>query len=323
MKKIIISVLSILLVAFVCVGCTNNSVPAPELDGQKPWVSSRRFKSETSTYKVAKYFMRGENDLVLVNDESQSNLTYTLTYDDDGEFATLTTDFRITYSNSEYIDSSYHGKTDTITSSAVFYADTLVAVSTQKEVALATDPDSSYSYTADYTNGNATVTKNGANTDFTFARGDYIDNEYLYYYVRALNKMGNTLNETFDVVNWYECYLRGEFFTASMIASYFSEASTELGGSGLINGFSSDSKDAEANMITCTGVQIFLNSQKQGAPLEAYYSKGTFTVDENKIAKKLLARIMNYEYTLDGIINYTTDFKLKEFNAEFLTSAEN
>ncbi|MBR2970675.1 MAG: hypothetical protein IKC48_02635 [Clostridia bacterium] len=316
MKKLILSILSLLLVAFACVGCTNNTVPPTKIDNPKPWFFHRNFKSETTTYNVAKYFMRGENDLVLVNDESASHLTYTLTLSDDAELATLTTDFRITYVASEYVDSSFHGKTDTITSTAVFYADTLYAVSTSKEVTLATDPSSSYSYSADYTSGKATITKNGTSTEISFNRGDYIDNEYLYYYVRAMENMGNTLNETFNVVNWYECYLKGEFFTASMIASYFSEASTELGSTDLIDGFDADTKDTEANMITCTGVQIFLNSQKQGAPLEAYYAKGAYTVEEGKLpTRKLLARIMNYEYTLSGIINYTTEFKLKDFSA--------
>ncbi|MBE5730347.1 MAG: hypothetical protein E7350_00150 [Clostridiales bacterium] len=319
MKKIIVSVLSLLLVAFVCIGCTSNTVTAPEIDDPKPWFASRKFKSETSSYNVAKYFMRGENDLVLVNDESDSHLTHTLTLSEDSSLLTLTTDFRITYSASEYVDSRYHGKTDTITSTAVFYPDTLYAVSTQKNVVLETEPSSSYSYSADYVGGTATITKNGANTEITFDRGNYIDNEYLYYYVRAMEKMGNSLNETFEVVNWYECYLRGEFFTASMVASYFGEASTELGASGLIDGFDADTKDTDANMITCTGVRIFLNSQKQGAPLEAYYSKGAFTVEEGKTAKKLLSRIMNYEYTLDGIINYTSEYKLKDFKTEFLS----
>lgn len=324
MKKILFLALTALMVAISCVGCAPEEVGTPDIDSPLPWFAYRNFESESVAYNVTKNFMIDENNLITVNDTDNSFLTYTLTQHTDetnSTICTLETSFKIKYTNNEYISQEYHGKTDTITSTVVFRADNFSAISSAKTVSLESAPDKSYSYNVNYSQGIASFVVNSNQSQITFSKGNYVDNEFLYYYVRSMKNLGSTLNETFSVVNWYECYLKGEFFSTQMIASYYSVDSVKLGDSSLLSGFDAENKDTEANTVTCNLVQIWLNGTKKGAPLYAYYTKSPYQIEAGKQSKKLLAAVRTYENTLNGTVTYRTDFTLKSFDATFKTAA--
>ena len=328
MKKILLLVLCALMMAISCVACTPEETSVPDIDSPLPWFAYRNFESESISYDVTKSFMIDENNLVTVNDTANSFLTYTLTQSTDetnSTICTLETSFCIKYlSNNQYISQDYYGKRDTITSTVVFRADNLSTISSAKTVTLETAPNKSYSYEVDYSEGVASFVVNGAESQMTFSKGNYVDNEFLYYYVRSMKNVGSSLSETFSVVNWYECYLNGKFASSPMIASYYTSESVKLGDPSLLAGFNAENKDTEANTVMCDLVQIWLDGTQQegqGAPLYAYYTKSPYQIESGKQSKKLLAAVRTYENTISGTVTYRTDYTLKSFNATFKTAA--
>lgn len=324
MKKIVIFI-SILLIGIFAVGCAPAQVAELKFDDALPWFAYRTFASETSKYKVAKLAHIDEETTEDVAKDSY--LTYTLEAikNENGErLYSLTADFSITYSDSEYIDESYRGKTDTIKSVAKFRSDNMSAVSTTKEVKLQTSPRNSYSFSVDYTEGSANYTDaDGETKTLSFEKGLYYDNEYLLYLVRAFQNTGNSLDETFELVNWYECFKSGKFKSTSMVARYYNSEGVKLS-SDIIKNIS-DSKDDAENKATSYAIMISLSGTKTGAPIYGYYSAGAYNTSEGNVlrsSKKLLTKMITYEYTSKGEITYTTEYNLESFEPVF-TNPEN
>lgn len=325
MKKFLTIAISAIFAMLMCVGCSTETVTTPSIDDPLPWVAYRTFESETSTYKVTKSYMNDENNPTTVNDEENSFMTYSLTkYVDEqnNSLCKLETNFKIVYTNSDYLADNYKNKTDEITSVAVFRTDNLATVKSSKTVSLQSNPSASYSFEANYESGETTFVVNGNATTLSFSKGNYIDNEFLYYYVRSMKNLGDSLNESFAIVNWYECYLKGEFATTDMIASYYTAEGVILGNASLLDGFSSDSKDTETSTVKCNLIQILLaDSNKQGSPLYVYFTQSPYSIESNKTAKKLIAKVRTYENTTSGIVTFRTDYTLSGFSATFKTAS--
>lgn len=323
MKKTIILLLTAICVSIFCIGCSPAIQSAPEIDEPLPWVAYvRTFVSETSSYKVTKYFMQDENNKFAVTDEN-SYLTYTLTQSTDETntvLYTLKTEFSITYTNSEYISDDFRNKTDKITSEAVFRRDNLAAVYTKKEASLETAPSNSYSFTADYNECSATFTSGDANKTMKFAKGTYIDNEYLYFYVRAMKSVGSSMNQNFNVVNWYECFNSNKFASRGMTATY-QNADAVTPGNEELGSYFVQTEGSSTKTISCLGIRIMLSGiKKTGGPLYVYYSTNPYeTTDDGivKSSKKVIAKMLNFEYTTSGIVNYSTEYILNDFTRRF------
>ncbi|MCH5163726.1 MAG: hypothetical protein J1F36_01775 [Clostridiales bacterium] len=337
MKKILISIMAAMLVTISCIACTG--APATlEMDSTLPWYAYRTFVSEKSRYNVTKYFMKDVDDKIAVTEDSY--LEYTLTQsEDEGKniLYTLTANFKIKYTDSEYLDDSFHNKTDTITSTAVFRRDNLAAVYTEKTVTLETDPSSSYSFTVDYTEGTAHFTSGETTKDLTFEKASYIDNEYLYYYIRAMKNLGNTFSANFTVVNWYDCFIGNnnnanwfqtlfgsnkkiKFKTTSMTARFYQTDNIKIENADFLAGFAAEGKDSAEQTLKCNTIQIMLSGTKTGSPLFASYASTPYetTDDDNLLStKKILAEMHSFEYTTRGTLTYRIDYILNDFTQDF------
>ena len=337
MKKILISILAVMLVATSFIGCTGAAQTTLEMDSTLPWYAYRTFVSERSTYNVTKYFMRDVDDLVPVTEDSYLDYTLTQSEEDGNVLYTLTADFKINYTSSEYLDDNFRGKTDTITSKAVFRRDNLTAVYTEKSAKLETAPDKSYSFTVNYTEGKAHYISGETTRDLTFKNASYIDNEYLYYYIRAMKNVGNTLTANFTVVNWYDCFIGNnsndnwfqklfgsskkiKFKTTDMVARYYQVDNIKIENADFLSGFAAEGKDSEAQTLKCNTIQIMLNGTKTGSPLFASYAAVPYEVTEGNnllSTKKILAEMHSFEYTTRGKLTYRIDYVLNDFNQDF------
>lgn len=320
MKKFITLLLTILCAAIICVGCA--AAPQTQLsekfDKRKPWIShSTNFISETTSYKVTKNFVKDEDTKIAVNDDS-SYLKYTITrsYDESGStFYTLKTDFKIKYNDSEYIDLNFRNKTDAISSEAVFRGDNLAAVTTKKIVTLETSPQNSYSYEVDYNEGKANFTSNNENSILTFEKGTYYDNEYLYYIIRTFKTTDGAMSETFDIINWYECFLAGKVEKTPMVAAFYKSESVAVPDN-ILTGFSGEGKDSQNKTIKCNTVQLRLNRVKTGAPIYLSYAATPYEETKDEVvysSNKLLALIITFENTSRGTITFQTEYSLNDF----------
>lgn len=345
MKKISAFILSILIIVML-VSCAPTVEAKIELDHylELPWQSSRSFSSETIRYNVVDYALYGEEKIAISTDDSYLQFTLTQNKLNTGTeqnpveitVLTLITDYVISYES---------GETNSVHSEATFKRDGLFAVSTKKELV---STNGSYYFEADYLKGEARYAENkesflnGETKVLTFNTGNYIDNEYIYYYIRAMKNLTNalesssTFNQSFSVVNWYECFnnynsFKNNVLEASdmVVTSVKSPTSKDywenikVDDSDFVLGFDEEYRLLENNEVKChyTAIMRTENGQAMGQPFYAYYTQGAYKDAQGNASKKIIAKMVTYYSNKDDIkkeppeYNNVIEFVLSDFES--------
>lgn len=330
MKKLFTIIIACLSVAIICCGCAGNT-PQTNFDKPFPWIAhfiESEFKSETVTYKVVKYRLEGDdadNPEIPVTEDS-SYMTYTISQDTENWQFVLTMDLQIVYNaDSEYMP----GTIDTIHSEAIFRADTtLAAVSTHKEVNLGSAYENSYSYTVNYPEGKATFsnyldmpTDTPTKELYFDGKHSYIDNEYMFYYVRAMSTVGSSLNATFDILDWYSCFMNNKVSTTPISARYQENVNVITDNENLSKYLEQTEEEAETEEETKSGlkinsdtIRIMINSSdnKTGTPIYVSYTTAPFK-NNLEASYKVISKISNFESIKPRILTHRTDFTISDF----------
>ncbi len=332
MKKVFALISSLLLCMILLSACAPTTVPEAAITQSRPWIASRYFKSEKCTYDVTRYATYADGSSEAVS--TSGILTYTLTKISDAEFS-LVMDFTITYGTSELLEENYIGKTDSVWSEARF-DNNMRAISTKKKAEIGSDPSLNYSYEADYLNADedgklvATYTdSNGSQKTLKFNKAYYFDNDYLYYYVRTLDKLNtspSSFSENINVVNWYDSFLLGKLVTYPLIVSCANKSQNVKieNNDTLFGGFEASEEgqidDAE-KLVGCYDVSIIINGVKTGSVLNAAYSKCDYKCYEGSDVK--YSHLIPVQYTTRETIpdrnpHYTnfTDYILSDYSID-------
>lgn len=323
MKKFFIAILAVATAALMLVGCAPTTVPQAEI-GTLPWVASRNFKAETCTYKVTKYVGDGTE---AVSTDGQLVYDVRVISDPQSEYNScyqLTMDFHLTYGNSEFVDANFRGKTDRMHSEAIFRRDTLSAVYVKKTAENMSDPSLSYSYEVDYTHPDendkltATFNSNGETKTLKFNRGEYFDNDYMYYYVRALKKMGGSLSENINIVNWYDCFVANKFSVYPLIVSCSNNLEAVKTDPSLIDNFVSTEDgniDKQENLVNCYNVSIIISGIKTGPELLVAFSTCDYELDGDR-TKFVPLKYKTRETISSGYTTFYTESILSSYSIE-------
>ncbi len=328
MKKILSLIAIIAVTMALLVACAPAAAPQAAI-GLKPWLAHRNFKSEKCVYKVTKYVGDGSEAVT-----TDGELIYNLVKTSDSEYL-LTMDFSLTYGNSEFIDGAFRGKTDSIHSEAAFKTSTLGAIRTIKTVNCQSDPTLSYSYEVDYVTADSDDKLTAYFTDaFTntkqikFAKGDYFDNDYLYYYVRTLEKMSGSFNENINVINWYDSFRAGKPVVYPLIASCANKyENVKIDNASLFGKFVPTEEtpvDSQNNLVSAFNVSIVINGIKTGSVLNAFYSRNNYEcsyIDEGGEQKSAYSKLIPLKYTSKeptppNYIKFYTDYILSDYSIE-------
>lgn len=322
MKRFSVIILFLLTAVLCLSGCAPQTTQEPELDSPVPWFALAGFKSEQTKYKATMYY---SNDPEKPVTEDGSYLEFMLTESEENNdtVCTLTTTMSITYKdNCDLIPEAYWGKTDTVTSTSKFRKKTFAAIEAHKEVKNQTAPELDYSFDADYNEGVAHYTDGKGERTINFTKGNYIDNEYVFFYVRSLKSTGTPSGTaTFNLVNWYECFKErnNKFFTLPMAtATSQNPLDVKIGSGFPIENF--EQKNTESSAIPCYATLISLNRTQTGQPIETYYASTVYNVGESPIIKqtrKMLAKIVTHEYNTKGEYTYTLEYVLENFETLF------
>lgn len=305
------------LLTALCVGCA--STPAKVNIAKAPWDGNYRYlRAEHCEYDVTKY----------VGDRTESVASGKMTYDisKQGSYYTLVMDFYITYGDSDSLEEAYKGVTDRINSTSKFRTDDLTAVSTEKNVVLQSYPENSYSYVIDYENNTSLYTDyDGKEKTLKFGKGEYFDNEYMFYYVRSLQKLSDSFTETINIVNWYDCFNAGKFKATSMIVNCSNRSEAVKLDDDLFAGFVANEdntgKDDENKTVSCYDVSISINGIKTGPELHAMFSKCGFATpyvangeDGVNTTKLVPVKYVTRETISSGYTTFYTDYVLSDFS---------
>lgn len=314
MKKL--SALILALLATCCIACTSNVQQEPPIESPHPWQCDSDFLSETCKYDVVKYFV-GSDDMKYAVTEN-SYLEYKISAVKEGveNCYSLDTHFVIHYVENDYNDLS--GCTDEIVSTAVFNRATLKAVRTTKEVKLETSPELSYKFEVDYAQGTAVYGSGDTHIEKTFpVTRSYIDNEYLYYYIRCFKGLSENFDMAFDVINWYSCFKRNSVATTAIRARFVGKENVAVP-SELITHFGDDAKDTSddaSNLISDTMLVCPTRTAKTGQPIRVSYASGAYVSGDAQSPMyntKLISKMMVFEYTLPETLTYTTEYTLSD-----------
>lgn len=324
MKKFLCMIFAIATAAAMT-ACKAQVTPA-DLD-QIPWsFSATDFSTvyERATYDIVKKDVLNGDKVV-----AEGTLTITVENDHKDEetgfyYSRIDMNSSMTY-DTENAPEADRGKTDTVTSSAVFQAAALTPYSSEKKVTLepreGESRNLSYSIVTDYANHVSTITYNdGTENSVDFGGASLVgvyDNEMLYYFVRALKGCSTSGSATFNLANFYDIHARGSFFTYPMRLScaagdpmFFPQDENET-----INGYLSD----EQGSVSTISANLAINNSTPGPAIILTYSDTPFVVDKDngKSTKKVLLRILRTEYSLEEnrpqyettctLTDYTTD----------------
>lgn len=322
----------------------------------------------------------GDPDKPLVLTQAQSYITYTMwegwsvRFNENGALVPyqdltagkegntrsstlLTMNLSVWYLNESYVPQLYHllsGAPETINSCAVFDRYTLAAKFTYRETNLAHAPgdDLNHKMWVDYTGD--VLGKRVARIQYapytsdvkesSVKSGEYYDNEYLYYYARALKSTdgGAAGSQTIKFTLPYENLLKGKKVkTRSLVATTTADdAALPYAGfsdaefNSVYDLFNLDSMSAEQKaddenkykIAACSSLE--LNEKKSGPPVIVYYSR--YPIRENRekslqSMSKVLLQIRTYSYggsvTLENgttykdpqKLEYTQVFALKDY----------
>lgn len=317
MKKILLCIsLSVILVALSACGGGTISYPTVDTPAELPWrATAKSANDEYTVYDVTKYY-GGDLKKPLTTSDSLLSFHVSVAVNETSDLmCTLDTTLKMVYNDDE-LNGANKGKTDVITSKAIFRADDLTAVYTQKTANLQTTPSLNYSFEADYAAGKATM----GEKEISIPKGTYYDNEYLYYYVRALKSLGENMNETLHIVNWYESFLANELKTYSLTTS---SAPNSVEMSDFIAGLY-DGDNVSDGKIKCTVVQLNVAAKKgsgTGSPLTFAYAIGNASTQNNSLNikstfRKALLRFETVEYFMNGNVKAATEYTLKSISID-------
>ncbi len=316
MKKFLCLILSILF-ALPLAACGSAALPVA-VDNPPPWsaTASAADAYEKSVYSVNKTNAAGETI-------AEGSVTYVLALDHtDAEtnfsYSRLSMEMSVTYNDKA--DSADAGKTDKITSFVIFQSDALVPQYSEKTIELA-DRDNalnnSYVLKNDYTAYKSELTMKGKETSvINFSGQSFVsvyDNEMLYYAVRSFTDVKAGGTNVFNLANFFDMHIKGEYFNHNMNFSCSAEGSEETL---YLPQFGGKYLDDQGSISAIT-VNLSINDALSGPPIELKYSMTPFKVGENRFTKKVLVSFKTFEYDVGhSSLKYTTEYKLTDYTTE-------
>ena len=316
MKKIVCLILSILSVLSLA-ACGSAALPVA-VDNPPPWsaTASAADAYEKSVYSVNKTDASGET-------VAEGSVTYVLEHDHtDAEtnfsYSRLSMEMSVTYNDNA--GASDAGKTDRITSFVVFQSDALVPQYSEKTVELAdrnNAVNNSYVLKNDYAEYKSELTMKGKETSvINFTGQSFVsvyDNEMLYYAVRSFTDVKAGGTNVFNLANFFDMHVKGEYFNYNMTFSCSAEGAEETMYLPQFGGKYLD----EQGSISAITVNLSINDSLSGPPIELKYSMTPFKVGENRYTKKALVSFKTFEYDVGhSALKYTTEYKLTDYTTE-------
>ena len=304
MKKLLSFFLCLMLSIF-SVGCTFNTTVNIVIDIDQPWTIGSNF--EECVYSVVK---KDANGVVL------GTGTLSTTASINTESKTTTIDCAFSFSQAGSTTSAT--VTDTIVSSATILNSSCATIKSSKTVNLASDPDLSYSFSADYESRKVDYYTNGATSptktlEIPSSEKTVLDNEALYYVVRAFNPTEQT-EGNFLLTNLYDCY------TNDRIASYSvyyraSEVLLSVDDFRIANSESASvfaqNGQIKDNKIECYHAKINRNeTNMSGAPVEMWFSKNPFVGGKKRVMVKMITTTRTIP---DANVDYTIEYELVSY----------
>lgn len=332
MKKFVALFISILML-FSIAAC---DAPALIVDLVKDKGWDTVYKYEKSTYEIKKYTRKKVGD-VDTNDVciAEGMVTMTIEKDfkteNDSSFSRLVTDYIVKYNDvpeaieklkdntGKPYDRDNRGKTDTMKSEVIFYTDGLIPSRSEKtfnlEVRENEKENLSYSYTADYKAGSATIIMDGKESTLPISGVNVFDNEQIFIVARALK--GNAGN--FYLSNIYSCFDSGAYFKHPMAVTN-DNAKTPLEVGENLNKYLTAREDGKYK-VNCSEITIKINDPKSGPPIKLLMTSKDeadkdefFKISDNISTNKIIMQITQVEYDINRAGElYNTVHTLKDY----------
>ncbi len=310
MKKFLSIILTIISI-FVFTAC-NTEAPHTDPAYPAPWATdtvNAHLAYEKCTYAIEKTNkMTGE---VVATGEVIYELSPAGV---SGETPLSRIDMTMSLTFNDKAAQSDRGKTDTIVTEAIFSAKSLTPFSSKRTVTLENrDELDNFGYTLvnDYVAGTSTVTYHDGKTathTINFNGQNLVgvmDNEVMFYYVRAYPSITNGTYGNFKLADFYDMHPRGSFSPVQMSFSCNAEGEDE---SILLSGLENYLSDNSVNTLRAS---VGKNTDLSGPSIQLYMSKTPFTISEGVVTKNVIVRIRTVEYNIaQATIQYQTDYTL-------------
>ena len=310
MKKLISIILAIISV-FAFVGC-NPETPHTDPTYPAPWSTdtvNAHLAYEKCTYAIEKT-NKATGDIVATGE-----VVYELApagADGETPLSRLKMTMSITFTDKAV--EADRGKTDTISSEAIFSAKSLTPFSSKRTVTLEDrDGIDNFGYTLnnDYVAGTSTISyHDGKTADHTlnFNGANLVgvmDNEVMFYYVRAYPAITNGTYGYFRLADFYDMHPTNAFSPVQMSFNCNAEGEDE---SIILNGLDGFLED---NSVATLRAAVGKNVDLSGPAIQLYMSKTPFTISEGVTTKNVIVRIRTVEYNIaQATIQYQTDYTL-------------
>jgi hypothetical protein len=316
MKKIVTLILTTLLV-FCLVACEATISSAPP-SYPAPWCINQTEESVNTAYEKSVYEITKTNKFT-----NKIIAEGTLTYElkpagkvDNVAYSILNMDMSITYN--EFAEEVDRGKTDTVTSSVTFTSAALSAIKSSRTVTIADREgvaNPSYTLVNDYKEGYSKLTMGEFEHTISLKGHSFvgiIDNELLYFYVRAYPGLKNGLMAYFKMADFFDMHSRGDSFSPIDMRLSTTEAGKDQSLSfPTLKEFLGDEQGSSINLPTT----VYKHTEPTGPPISLWFSKTDFKVGENQTTKLVLTFIRTVEYNLSTIsIQFETDYKLVDYS---------
>ncbi|MBR6773205.1 MAG: hypothetical protein IKM16_00920 [Clostridia bacterium] len=316
MKRIITLILTLLLV--FCATACEATISSANPTYPAPWCINQTEDSVNTAYEKSVYAIT-KTDKFANKIIAEGSLTFELKPAGKVEnvaYSTLTMDMSITYN--EFASEVDRGKTDTITSSVTFTSAALTATKSSRTVTIADREgmdNPSYTLENDYKEGYSKLTMGEFEHTISLKGHSFvgiIDNELLYFYVRAYPSLNNGLMGYFKMADFFDMHSRGDSFSPIDMRLTTAEAGKDQTlYFPTLKQFLSDDEGSAITLPT----SIYKYTEPTGPPIQLWFSKNDFNVGENKTTKLVLTYIRTVEYDLASLsIQFETDYKLVDYS---------
>lgn len=250
-----------------------------------------------------------------INSEKGTALTTTLNHNAliaaEKQYTALYMSFRMKFTNSENLTLPYRNQTENITSVAVFDKFSLQPVYSLKiaSVIEAELDNLSYIVETDYTGAtlgeekSVYIDKNGNKKIYPLSISDpqFVDNDYLFYAVRAFTAVRNKGAAYFKVSNpIHDVLLDNKPTTHSMAAAYYDEKTDFIVNKDIYSLFCeipAEKENDQTFALPVIPMSISLDTKKAGPPTTVYYSANPVrTVDGLIALTNVPVKIRRIEY---------------------------
>lgn len=302
-KKVLPIFIFCIAAAFTFAACGENCAAAQLTFGAKmPWDMPRLY--EKCVYSVEEYTMMEINGLSTRDKQlSSGTLEFTLEEADNGN-ASLDMRTEITYFDIEE-NGSDRGLTDVYTSNVVFDKLTLAPRSSAKSAAIAKRSDrddKSFSLTVDYGANTETLTFAGGEpqTRTIDLKGQYFDNEQLFFLMRAFPNLTTSGSQSFTL------HVPLDAFSYShpaygMIMSVGKDAqAVRLEKWKGESDYSMEKAEDGTLAPQCYSVSVSINGANSGTPILATYAVNPFVITPNISTTKVMTSMTTSAYGTNG-----------------------